>query len=205
MPRVSRERAEHNRRAITEASARLFRERGINGVSVADLMAAAGLTHGGFYGHFESKDALAAEACDEAFEQSVERWKKLIAGAADGPAARSALVDGYLTPQARAQRGTGCPTAGLAGDIAREADDAPIRAVYLAGVESLLAILESVQQEGDTAAGRRAALADFATLVGTLTLARATAGSPLSDEFLEAGRARLNEPRARRADSHRRR
>ena len=62
MPRVSRAEAENHRQQITEASARLFKERGVKGVSVADLMGAAGLTHGGFYGHFESKDALAGVA-----------------------------------------------------------------------------------------------------------------------------------------------
>ena len=76
MPRVSREQTDINRLAIEDASSRLFREQGIKAVSVADLMAAAGLTHGGFYGHFESKDALAAVACAKAFEQSAGRWEK---------------------------------------------------------------------------------------------------------------------------------
>ena len=70
MPRVTREQADSNKIAITEASARLFRERGIDSVSVAELMAAAGLTHGGFYGHFASKQELAGEACAFAFGRS---------------------------------------------------------------------------------------------------------------------------------------
>ena len=91
MPRVSRAEAESHRQQITEASARLFKERGINGVSVADLMGAAGLTHGGFYGHFESKDALAGVAVAHAFEQSAERWRKRAAGKPDDPGRRAAL------------------------------------------------------------------------------------------------------------------
>ena len=74
MPRVSKEQTDLNRSAIENVSAKLFREKGFNGVSVSDLMAAAGLTHGGFYGHFSSKDELAAVACANAFDHAVERW-----------------------------------------------------------------------------------------------------------------------------------
>src|SRR6202161_4039484 len=101
MPRVSREQADRNRIAITEASARLFREQGVDNVSVAELMAAAGLTHGGFYGHFESKEELAGEACRWAFARSVERWKKRIAEKNDPGVARAALTDSYLSAQSR--------------------------------------------------------------------------------------------------------
>ena len=75
MPRVSREQTDKNRLLIEAASARLFKEHGFDGVSVADIMASAGLTHGGFYGHFESKDELAALACAKAFEESAARWR----------------------------------------------------------------------------------------------------------------------------------
>ena len=79
MPRVSRAQAEAHREAITDASARLFKEHGLKAVSVADLMGAAGLTHGGFYGHFESKDALAGAATAHAYGQAVERWRRRVA------------------------------------------------------------------------------------------------------------------------------
>src|SRR3954463_3443751 len=110
MARVSRAEADNHREQITEASARLFRERGIKGVSVADLMGAAGLTHGGFYGHFESKDALAGGAVARAFDQSAERWRKRIAAKDDGPERRAVLVDKFLTPQSLKDVGTGCPS-----------------------------------------------------------------------------------------------
>src|ERR1700730_8762168 len=105
MPRVSREQADNNRLAITDASARLFRERGIDNVSVAELMAAAGLTHGGFYGHFESKEELAPEACRWDFGRCVERWKTRVGEKSDRTVARAALADNYLSVQSRSSPG----------------------------------------------------------------------------------------------------
>ena len=191
MPRVSRAEAESHREQITEASARLFRERGINGVSVADLMGAAGLTHGGFYGHFESKDALAGVAVAHAFEQSAERWNRRIAAESDDAARRAVLVDKFLTHKSMKDVGMGCPSVSMAGDVAREPAAAPIRAAYLDGLETLVQILASVEEGPDDATKRSAALTDFATLAGAMMLARATAGAPLSAEILAAARARL--------------
>src|ERR1700676_5240786 len=128
MPRVSREQADHNRIAITDASARLFRERGIDNVSVAELMAAAGLTHGGFYGHFESKDELAAEACRWAFARSAERWTKRVAEKGDRSWASGALTDHYLSAQARSNPRASCPAAAFAGVVAVEWAGAQVRA-----------------------------------------------------------------------------
>jgi TetR/AcrR family transcriptional regulator, transcriptional repressor for nem operon len=196
MPRVSREQTDHNKIAITEASARLFRERGIDNVSVAQLMAAAGLTHGGFYGHFESKEQLAGEACRWAFGRSVERWKKRVTDKGDRSLARTALTDNYLSAQARGSPGASCPATAFAVDVAREPADAPVRAAYAAGVEELLGVLAGVQETGMARSDREAALADFATMVGGLILARATQGEPISDEFLTAARRRLKSPRS---------
>jgi TetR/AcrR family transcriptional regulator, transcriptional repressor for nem operon len=191
MPRVSRAQADSHREQITDASARLFKERGINGVSVADLMGAAGLTHGGFYGHFESKDALAGIAVAHAFQQSAERWHKRIAGKPDDPARRVALVEKFLTAQSLKDVGMGCPTVALATDVAREPAAAPIRTAYLDGLESLVQILADVEDGPDAAARRSAALADYATMAGALLLARATEGAPLAAELLAAARERL--------------
>jgi TetR/AcrR family transcriptional repressor of nem operon len=196
MPRVSREQTDHNKIAITEASARLFRERGIDNVSVAQLMAAAGLTHGGFYGHFESKEQLAGDACRWAFDRSVERWKKRVTEKSDRSLARTALTDNYLSAQSRATPGGSCPATAFAVDVAREPADAPVRAAYAAGVEELLEVLASVQETGVARSDREAALADFATMVGGLILARATQGEPISDEFLTAARRRLKSQRS---------
>ena len=191
MPRVSRAEAESHREQITDASSRLFRERGVKGVSVADLMGAAGLTHGGFYGHFESKDVLAGLAVARAFEQSAEKWRKRIASKAEVAARRAELVDRFLATQNIRNVGLSCPTVSLATDVSREPADAPIRAAYLDGLATLVQILSEVEPGPDAGARRQAALADHATMVGALLLARATEGAPLSHEFLAAARARL--------------
>ena len=191
MPRVSRAEAETHRQQITDASARLFRERGVKGVSVADLMGAAGLTHGGFYGHFESKDALAGVAVARAFEQSAERWHRRIASKPDDASRRSLLLDKFLASQSIKDVGHSCPTVSLATDVSREPADAPIRAAYADGLEALLRILADVEPGADAAARRQAALADYATMAGALLLARATEGSPLAHELLAAARTRL--------------
>ena len=192
MPRVSREQAESNRAAIMEAAGRLFRECGINGVSIADLMAAAGLTHGGFYGHFDSKDSLAAEACGLAFDRSAERWRKRMGNGENRVSARAALIDSYLSAKSRENPGTSCPASSLAGDVARETQGSAVRHRFASGVGQLAAVLASLGRSGDGRIDRQRALGDFATMVGALTLARATAGNAISDEILAAGRERLS-------------
>lgn len=191
MPRVSRQQTDNNRIAIEEASSRLFREQGIKGVSVADLMGAAGLTHGGFYGHFESKEALAAVACSHAFAQSVGRWEKRVAGKSTPAEALAGLVDGYLSAKHRSDAGTGCPIVALATDVAREPADKPVRAAYLAGLKDLLDILLGAQDSGDAAIDRSHALAQMSCMVGAMLLARATSGDAISDEFIDSARAQL--------------
>ena len=191
MPRVSRAEVQVHREQITDASARLFKERGIKSVTVADLMGAAGLTHGGFYGHFESKDALAGAAVARAFEQSAERWHKRVAAEPTAPAGRAVIVDKFLSPASLKDVGNGCPSVAMATDVAREPADAAIRAAFHVGLEALVGILSDVQSGPDATARRGAALADYATMVGAVLLARATDGSPLSAELLAAARARL--------------
>jgi TetR/AcrR family transcriptional repressor of nem operon len=191
MPRVSRAEAETHREQITDASARLFKERGIKGVSVADLMGAAGLTHGGFYGHFQSKDALAGVAVARAFEQSAERWHKRVGAAPDAAAGRAVLIDKFLAHRSLKEIGMGCPSVSLAADVAREPASAPIRGAVVGGLEGLVQILAGVEDGPDAAARRSAALADYATMAGALLLARAAEGTPLAGELLSAARDRL--------------
>ncbi|WP_413727878.1 TetR/AcrR family transcriptional regulator [Sodalis sp. RH19] len=190
MPRVSRAETERNRVAIVDASSRLFREQGLR-VSVADLMGAVGLTHGGFYGHFASKDELAAIACAKAFGDSVERWHARMDGTGDPAAAHAALIEGYLAPQNLTAVATGCPLAALATDVAREPQDKPVRLAFLQGLEKLIALLADGREEGDAGAAREAALAEMATLVGALVLARATKGQALADEIMASARRHL--------------
>lgn len=186
MARVSKQQMERHREEIISVSSALFRERGLNGVSVNDLMAAAGLTHGGFYGHFNSKDDLAAIASRKAFDDSRARWEAM-----PGHRDLHALVEHYLSADHRDGVQGGCAIAALASDIARESPDKPVRNVWLEGVKGMLAMLESVSDCGDEAQRRQQALMQLALLTGALTLARATSGDGLSDEFLTAAKEAL--------------
>jgi TetR/AcrR family transcriptional repressor of nem operon len=190
MPRVSRAESARNRAAIEEVSSRLFREQGL-AVSVKDVMGAAGLTHGGFYGHFGSKGDLVAAACTDAFASSVERWRQRTARTKNRRAARAAIIEGYLTPHNRAFAGQSCPISALATDVGREPEDAPVRGVFRTGIERLIEILSGVQAAPDDDAARARALTDLSTLVGAMVLARATSGSRLSDAFLDSAKQAL--------------
>ncbi|MFC7532906.1 TetR/AcrR family transcriptional regulator [Actinoplanes sp. GCM10030250] len=172
MGRVSQAQAAQNRERIVATAARMFRERGIAGVSVADVMAETGLTHGGFYKHFASKDALVAEAVGRAFREQ--------AGAL--PDGREALLDAYLSPDHRDHPGGGCPSAGFGGDVARAIGGGGTRAAYAKGVEGFATHLGP---------GGEPDLAALSTMVGAMILARATAGTDLSDRILYAARAAL--------------
>ena len=191
MPRVSRKQAELNREIIVEAATRLFRERGLHGISVIDVMGAAGLTHGGFYGHFESKEALAQEASGRAFQQSTERWKLWIAANEDKDAARQALIAPYLSATSRDNPGDSCPVVAFAGDMCHEAAESGLRQTFMTGLESLLDTFAPLMDTGDEARDRQQALVQYSLMVGALTLARATRGDALSDEILEAARTFL--------------
>ena len=189
MPRVSRKQSEANHDTICDAAARLFRERGVQGISVAEVMSAAGLTHGGFYGHFDSKEALAVQACSRAFEQAAARWEKRHAPFRKPSRARLATVDHHLSVSSRDAPGESCPVVGFAGDVAREPDDSPLREAYTDGLKTLLA--EFTALTGGKEA-RRQALADFSMMIGALVLSRATRGDALSEELLEAARKTLH-------------
>jgi len=201
MPRASKQQTQKHRLAITDASARMMRERGIHGVTVSDLMAAAGLTHGGFYGHFESKETLAGEACTQAFTESLRRWKQRVAAQPDRASAFLSLAEGYLSTRSRDTPGASCPTTALACDVAREPSDSPLRAAFVGGTRQLIEVLASLQNGDDAAADRREALAQFATMVGAVILARATAGDALSDELLSAAREKLDRGGAQSGDA----
>lgn len=200
MARASRAVADQHRTAIEAASARLFRQHGLHGVSVAQIMADAGLTHGGFYGHFSSKDELAAVGCARAFADSAARWRQRIERAdGDRRAARRQLVDQYLSEVHRDAPEHGCPASALAADVAREPAGKPVRGAFVEGVRQLLdawkALAPDATADGPVAENdnraHRTALLEMATLVGAVTLARATAGDALSDEILDAARGWL--------------
>jgi TetR/AcrR family transcriptional repressor of nem operon len=206
---VSNAQTEANHHAIEAAASRLFRERGLDGVTVAEVMAEAGLTHGGFYKHYGSKDALAASACESAFAASAEKWRHRIDAAATPRGARYAIADHYLRPAHRDPSVATCPTATLVCDVARAGTEHPIHNVYVAGVRRQIETLTALGQSGDPARDRADACVYLATMMGALLLARACHGDPLADEIAGAARAHLTtdaatpEPKSRRAKAKR--
>lgn len=197
MARVSKAQAEANHEAIRAAASRLFRERGLQAVSVADVMKEAGLTHGGFYGHFESKDTLAADACESAFAFAAEKWRRRIDAAPSAGAARDAIAEGYLKATHCDPKVATCPTATLVTDVARAEDDHPMRASYIAGVTQQIDTLAALGTSGDRKHDRADACVQLATMMGALLLARATHGDPIAEEIVTAARAHLARPRSR--------
>ena len=185
--KVSREQAALNRDRIIDAAGALFRAKGFGGVGVADIMKAADLTHGGFYGHFASKDDLVAQASKRAMGRAATNWEKIVANAPDAPF--GALLKHYLSERHRDDPGKGCVFAALAVDASRSGK--VVRSAFAEGLEPLLDILADAIPDRSKAARRRKAVAAMAALVGALELARATEGTPLSDEILDAARREL--------------
>ncbi|RIK97729.1 MAG: TetR/AcrR family transcriptional regulator [Proteobacteria bacterium] len=185
--RYSREhKAETHARIVRKASV-LLRERGVHGVGVAELMKEAGLTHGGFYAHFASRDALLIEAVAHAMDRSIAHWRK-ITQAHPGQAGLADIVDAYLTPTHRDDPGYGCAIAALGAEIAREGAGA--RRMFAAKLEEMVAVL-AAEADGATAeAARNEAIATLALMTGALVLARAAGGGAFSNEILSIVRAR---------------
>jgi len=190
MSRSSQADAARHREEVVDATSRMLRERGAANVSVQDAMSAAGLTHGGFYKHFRSKDELVAAAARESFEDILGRLDRIAEESADGRAARDRLVAEYLTADHRDSPGTGCANTALATDAAR-AQGSGLGAAYTEGLKETVARLEAMDGGPDA---RAHALEDLALLVGALTLARATSDDPISDELLAAAKERLARP-----------
>ncbi len=180
--RVSREQAAKNREHVVDTAARLFREKGYSGIGVADLMKEAGLTHGGFYGNFDSKEDLMGAACERAFAGTGERWGEMIAR--DPDTALAGIVASYLSRKHVAHPGQGCVMAALGGDMARLSD--PLKAVTAAGLRSQIDLLAPLMAGGSAEEQRRAAMAAYAGMVGALVLARAVSDAALGDAILAA-------------------
>lgn len=183
--RVTRERAAAHRERILSAAGTLFREHGYDGISVADIMKRAGLTHGGFYGHFASKEELAAEITLRVLAR--DGWLERLAGKPDP--ALADVVRGYLSIRHRDDPGHGCVFAALGSDAARQPKT--VRRAFTEGLRIRLEALRALVPGRSAAKGRQRALATLATLVGAMVLSRAVDDSKLSSEILEAASASL--------------
>ncbi|MCA7082725.1 TetR/AcrR family transcriptional regulator [Cupriavidus sp. DB3] len=189
--RVTRAQAEENRRRVVETSSRLFREHGFDGIGIADLMKAAGLTQGGFYKQFASKEELAREASEQALEQNLAFWQRM--REQGGEQAFTAFVERYLSATHRDAADRGCLLAACSGHTRHRAQ--PVRAVFSKAVEDYAGLLIEMKRQAGVEMSRPRALAVLSQIVGALMLSRAVDEPALSDEILQAAVARLTDDR----------
>jgi TetR/AcrR family transcriptional regulator, transcriptional repressor for nem operon len=173
--------AARHERILREAS-RLFRQRGLNGVSVPQIMKAARLTHGPFYNHFESKEALVAESIERAMADTVQ----YIASFTRPNTARRQFLDAYLSPRHRDNPGEGCPVAALARDVAH---NPAARIPFTRGLEEVLSAISTRLTSDRSGDPRGQAIGLLVRIVGALILARAVDDPALSEEILAQARA----------------
>ena len=183
--RYSREhKQETHDRIVRKASVRL-RENGAHGIGVADLMKEAGLTHGGFYAHFDSRDALLIEAFSYAMDRSNEHWRKVTEQTPpDKRLAR--IVESYLTPLHRDDPGHGCAITTLGAEIARESPKT--RRAFAARLDRMIDLMADQTPGAPRKAARKRAIGTLATIMGALIMARIAGAGEASDEILSAGR-----------------
>ena len=175
---------ETHARIVKKASVRL-REKGAHGIGVADLMKEAGLTHGGFYAHFDSREALVIEAFAYAMDRSNERWRK-VAEQTPPEKRLATIVETYLTPLHRDDPGHGCAVPTLGAEIARESPKT--RKAFAAKLEQMIELMADQVLDVPRKSARKQAVAALATMMGTLVLSRIAGNGEISDEILAAGR-----------------
>jgi len=177
-----------SRERILDAAARQIRQGGLESVSIAELMKAANLTHGGFYGHFSSRAALIAAS----FERALERGEDAFTAAepVKGDATVKSIVNRYLSPAHRDNTGDGCAIAALAGDVGR-AEDTEVRDRMVRRLEH--SFDDMAQAMGGGQEAERAAIAAWCSMVGAISLARVFSGTDRSDEILRCARQSILE------------
>jgi TetR/AcrR family transcriptional repressor of nem operon len=184
--RVSREKFAENRERILQVAGELFRAKGFDGIGVAEIMKAAGLTHGGFYGHFSSKDDLAREASKALVAKTKERWQAVIDNAPEEPL--DALLRHYLSR--RNLESSDCVFASLTQEVSRHGP--AMQSTFTGGLMDLATILEQVTPGDTPEERRRKALASLSSMMGAVILARAMDNPHLADELLAATQAELS-------------
>jgi TetR/AcrR family transcriptional repressor of nem operon len=193
--RISKEAAAANKAHILQAASQLLLEKGLSGLGVSEVMQQAGLTHGGFYNHFESKDALAVAALGASFDGAVERVAKRAAQASTASDRKSVFrfyIDRYLSKGTRDAQNLQCPMAAVGTDVAQGSEG--MKTAFAEGVKRyLLAFTNVIPGKANAARKRAEAITALSTMIGALTLARACAGTndDLSDEILAAVREKL--------------
>jgi len=185
---------------ILKGAVMRLKENGPAGIAIADLMEEAGLTHGGFYAHFKSRDALIDESFRDALDATARRWRARAEKAPQGEGL-AAIVNGYLTAEHRDDVSGGCALPALGAELARS--NAKTRRIFTAKLEEAIGLVASQNAGRPTKAMREEAIGTIATMVGSLLLARAAASDEeLSADILKAGRKKAlagDMPHARRA------
>ena len=183
--RYSKEHKTETHARIVKNASVLLREKGAEGIGVAGLMKEAGLTHGGFYAHFESRDALIGEAFAHAMDQTTRRWRKRAEQAPEGLRLAS-VVNGYLTPSHRDDIGNGCALPALGAEVLRS--NPKTRKAAASKLEEMIEMVADQMPGAGSKAARRDAIATLATMLGALVLARMAGTGDFSSEILTAGR-----------------
>ena len=186
--RVSKEKAAQNRERILTSAARLFREHGIGATGVDAITEDAGLTHGGLYSQFGSKEVIAAEAISFALARAKRLWQRALERN-PGKRALPAIVDGYLSRAHRDTPGTGCVVAALGADIARQ--PRRVRQAFTREIKDDLEFLSQLMPNDDHSGSYEAAIVAFASMAGALILARAVNDEELSDLILKSTAKRV--------------
>ena len=189
----------HTRSRIVEEASYGLRQRGADGLSVVDLMKLAGLTHGGFYAHFESREALVVEAFVLAMDRTIAHWLNL---AEESPPEErfDAFVQGYLSSSHRNDRAHGCALPALGADIARSSPKA--RRTFGRKFGEMIDMVAQMLPEMSPEEARQAATSALATMMGAIVLARAVGDKNMSDDILAAGRLALRRRAAARSCDH---
>jgi TetR/AcrR family transcriptional repressor of nem operon len=186
--RVTKEKFAENREKILQVAGVLFRENGFDGVGVAEIMKAAGMTHGGFYGHFQSKEDLALEVSQALIARVKVRWSEIISAAPDRPL--DALVNHYISRCSVDDPGGSCVFAALVQEVSRSRG--AVRATFNDGLSMLVDILSTIVP-GETEEERRArGFTTLSSMMGAVILARAVESRELSDSFLFTTRDALS-------------
>lgn len=179
--RKSKEETAVTRRRIVETAAREFRRNGVSATGLADTMAAAGLTHGGFYRHFGSKEELVAEASEAAMQSTLDR-AEAAANRAANKGRLQAILEAYLSSNHRDHPSEGCPLAGLGSELTRSNDET--RKVITAQIENFLALIVAQMPRRKHEAAESRAILVLCAMVGAVTLSRIAADPELSSKIL---------------------
>jgi len=190
---------ETHTRIVKKASVRL-REKGAHGIGVADLMKEAGLTHGGFYAHFDSREALVIEAFGYAMDRASEHWRNMTAEIP--PEKRlSTIVESYVSAAHRDDPGRGCAVPTLGAEIARES--AKTRKAFAAKLDQMIDLVADQIPDVPKKTARRLAMGTMATMMGSLVMSRVAGSGEMSDEILASGReealGRVAKPASKKA------